>query len=218
MTRRKALVAAACGLLMTAGQATAVTIDFENLAEGATLSNQYAGLGVIFSPNAFSGPNNNSTPDPWATNTDMTVTVNPDSVFGGPALVSGKMLHSNARWFLEDGDPSMLLTFSTPINFFSADFASIFQFTSTDTLLVAYNGSAVVGTVVAPVCATTTCQATLSFAAPSITRVALVPGSLGDFVAVDNITFTPATAVPEVSTYAMMALGMGLLAFRRRRG
>ncbi len=218
MNRKKSLFAAACGLLMAATQASAVTITFEDLAEGTTLSNQYAALGVIFSPNAFSGPNVNSSPEPWATNTDMTVTTNPTSIFGTPALVSGKMLHSNVRHFEENGDPSMLLTFSTPINFFSADFGSILSSASSDTQIVAFNGNTILGTVVAPTCATSVCQVTLSFSAANITKVALVPGSFSDFVAVDNIVFTSTAPIPEISTYAMMALGMGLLALRRRRG
>jgi hypothetical protein len=216
MNLKKSSFAAVCGLVLVATQAAAVTITFEDLAEGARLSNQYAALGVVFSPNAFTGPNVNSTPEPWATNTDMTITASDIGILGTPGLVSGKMLHSNLRWFEENGDPSMLATFSSPINFFSADFAGLSSATTSDTTLVAYNGNTIIGTVVAPACTTSTCQVTLTFAAPSITKVAFAPGSLNDWVAVDNITFTLATPVPEVSTYAMMALGMGLLAWRRR--
>jgi hypothetical protein len=214
--RKLSSCALACGLLLAAAQASAVTITFEDLAEGATLSNQYAGLGVVFSPNAFSGPNNNSTTEPWATNTGMTITgTDFGPSVGLPLLVSGKVLHSFGNYFAENGDPSILATFSAPINSISMDFASIF--TPGDVTMVIYNGAAIIGTVFAPAC-TPTCQATLSFAAPSITKVAFTPGSYSDWVAVDNITYTLATAVPEASSYAMLALGMGLLAFKRRRG
>jgi hypothetical protein len=215
MPYKLSLSAAACALMLCATQASAVTITFEDLVEGATLSNQYAGLGVVFSPNAFTGANSNSTPEGWATNTGMTVTGTDLGALGTPALVSGKLLHSFANYFAENGDPSILATFSSPINSISMDFAGIF--TAGDVTMVIYNGASIIGTVVAPDC-TPTCQVKLSFAAPSITKVAFTPGSFSDWVGVDNVTFTLATPIPEVSTYAMMALGMGLLAWRRRRG
>jgi hypothetical protein len=214
MIHKLSLSAAACALMLCATQASAATITFEDLAEGATLSNQYAGLGVVFSANAFTGANANSTPEPWATNTNMVVTATDIGGLGTPSLVSGKVLHSFGGWLGEDGDPSMLATFTSPVNSISMAFAGIF--TTGDVTMVIYNGAAIIGTVVAPASASTG-QTTLSFAAASITKVAFTPGSFGDWVAVDNITFTPATPVPEVSTYAMMALGMGLLALRRRR-
>jgi hypothetical protein len=219
MIRKVSSIAIACGVLLAASQASATTITFEDLAEGATLSNQYAALGVLFSPNAFSGPNSNTTPEPWATNTGMTITGTDFGALGTPLLVSGKLLHSFGNYLSEDGDPSILATFTTPINAISMDFAGIF--TPGDVTMVIYNGASIIGTVVAPAC-TPTCQTRLSFAAPSITRVAFTPGSFNDWVGVDNITFTQAGVVPEASTYAMMALGLGLVlgssAFKRRRG
>jgi hypothetical protein len=219
MIKKLSSVAIACGLLLAASQASATTITFEDLAEGATLSNQYAVLGVLFSPNAFSGPNSNTTPEPWATNTGMTITANDLGAIGTPLLTSGKLLHSFGNFLAEDGDPSILATFTTPISSISMDFAGIF--TPGDVTMVIYNGASIIGTVVAPAC-TPTCQTRLSFAAPSITKVAFTPGSSTDWVGVDNITFTQAGVVPEASTYAMMALGLGLVlgssAFKRRRG
>jgi hypothetical protein len=214
MIHKLSLSAAACALMLCATQASAATITFEDLAEGAILSNQYAGLGVVFSANPFFGANANSTPEPWATNTSMVVTATDIGTLGTPSLVSGKVLHSFGGWLGENGDPSMLATFSSPVNSISMAFAGIF--TTGDVTMVIYNGASIIGTVVAPGSASTG-QTTLSFAAASITKVAFTPGSFGDWVAVDNITFTPATPVPELSTYAMMALGMGLLAFTRRR-
>jgi PEP-CTERM motif len=214
MTLKTSIVATAAGLLLAATQASAVTITFEELADGATLSNQYAALGVLFSPNAFSGANTNSTAQSWATNTGMTVTDTDLGLAGAPLLASGKMLHSYGNFFAEDGDPSMLATFSRPVKSFSADFAGIDS--SGDVTLTVYSGSAVIATVVATACIVP-CQQTLSFSAPLITRVALAPGSVADWVGVDNITFTAAAPVPEASTVTMLALGMGLLALRRRR-
>lgn len=217
MIKKTTFAAAAAGLLLAAGQASAVTITFDDLAEGAVLSNQYAG--VTFSANAFVDP----TPSPtggWATNTDMTITSSVSGDVGGlgtPALVSGNVLHAfgniytSAGWLSEDGDPSFLITFASPINSISAAFAGVS--TPADVHLIAYNGATQIGDVTSAV---TTGQFTLSFAAASITSVAITPGSFNDWVGVDNITYT-AAAVPEVSTYAMMALGMGLLAFKRRK-
>jgi hypothetical protein len=219
LNKKLSTCAVACGLLLAASQASAATITFEDLAEGATLSNQYAALGVIFSPNAFSGANNNTTLEPWATNTGMSITASDLGALGTPVLVSGKVLHSFQNYLDEDGDASILATFTTPISSISMDFAGIF--TPGDVTMVVYNGASIIGTVVAPAC-TPTCQTTLSFAAASITKVAFTPGSYNDWVAVDNIKFTQAVAVPEASTYAMMALGLGLVlgssAFKRRRG
>jgi hypothetical protein len=205
---------------------SAVTITFDELASGVTLSNQYAALGAIFSPNGFSGPNSNSTPEGWATNTDMTV-VNLDSngsaSYGTPLLVSGNVMHafgsSNplSGWLNENGDPSFKISFSTPINTFSADFAGVGGFVGTgnDVSIYAFNGATLLGRVNGQ--EGKAGQFTLSFSAASITSVVLTPGSSSDYVAVDNIRFTPITTVPEVSTYAMMVVGMGLLAMRRRR-
>lgn len=219
---KKTLFAAAVGLLLAAGQASAATITFEDLAEGATLSNQYAGIGAIFSANAFTGaggPNGN-----WATNSDMTITSSVTGDVGGlgtpTGAVSGNVLHAFGNivangWLSEDGDPSFLITFTTPVSFISAAFAGVF--TPADVHLVAYNGATLLANIVSLLPAGTNSQYVLSYSAPMITSVAITPGTFNDWVAVDNITFTPAAAVPEVSTYAMMALGMGLLAFKRRK-
>jgi hypothetical protein len=215
MIKKTVFAAAVTGLLLAAGQASAATITFEDLAEGATLSTQYAGLGVTFSPNVFADP----LPSPtggWATNTDMTITSTDVGGLGSPSLVSGNLLHAFGNsvangWLSEDGDPSFLMTFSTPISFISAAFAGVS--TPADVHLIAYNGATQLGDITSAV---TTGQFVLSFAAASITSVAITPGSFNDWVGVDNINFT-AAAVPEASTYAMMALGMGLLAFKRRK-
>lgn len=202
----------ASGLLLVAAQASAVTINFEDLAAGAVLSTQYSALGATFSANAFSGPGSSSSEALWATNTDMTIVSSTGGDVGGlgtPGLVSGNVLRSFNGWLDEDGDPSFSISFSTAVSSFSAAFAGVTD--GLDTRLFAYNGASLLGTVAGP--ASTTGQFVLSFSAANITRVAIAPGTFNDYVAVDNINFAP---VPEPATYAMMGLGLALIAARRR--
>ena len=207
MNYKSFLTATAVGLL-AAGQASAAVITFENLPVGTILSNQYAG--VTFSANAFTG--NGGPNGPWATNTDMTIvssTGGDVGYLGTPLIVSGNILRSFNGWLAEDGDPSFRITFATPLSSISADFAGVS--TPADVRLIAFNGLTQIGNVTSTV---TTGQYTLSFAAASITSVIITPGSFSDWVGVDNINYQP---VPEASTYAMMVLGLGLLAFKRRK-
>jgi len=202
---------AAASLLLAAGPARADTITFETLSVGTVVSNQFAG--VIFSPNAFSGAGSSSSGENWATNTDLTVVSSTSADVGGlgvPSLVSGNILHSFGGWVNEDGDPSFRISFAAPINSFAATFAGVNV--AADVTIWAFNGPVQVGIV----SGSTTGQFTLSLAATTITSVVVRPGSFVDWVGVDNITYTPATSVPEASTYAMMALGLALLAFKRR--
>lgn len=203
---------AGCALL-AATHASATTINFENLAVGTTLSNQYAG--VTFAANAFSGPGTSTSGEDWATNTDMTIVSSTGTDVGGlgtPSLVSGNLLRSFAGWLSEDGDPSFSVSFASAINFFSADFAGVS--TGADVRLYAYNGNTLLGSSAGSL----TGQFTLSFAAASITRVVVTPGSFNDWVGVDNINYTTAVAaIPEPETYALMALGLAAVAFARRR-
>ena len=55
MKAQHLLPLAALSLLAALTPASAVTLTFDELADGTTLSAQYAALGVTFSPNAFSG-------------------------------------------------------------------------------------------------------------------------------------------------------------------
>ncbi len=210
--KKTVFAAAAAGLLLAAGQASAVLIDFENLAVGTTLANQYAALGATFSPNAFTGTGGPS--GDWATNTDMTIVSSTGADVGGlgtPPIVSGNILRSFNGWLNENGDPTFRITFTTPINSISAAFAGVA--TPADVRLIAYNGVTQIGNVTSTVA---TGQFTLSFAAASITSVVITPGSFSDWVGVDNINYVP-VPVPEASTYAMMGLGLGLLAFKLRK-
>ena len=77
----------AAGLSLAAAQASAVTINFDELTAGTTLASQYAGLGVVFTPNAFTGDGTSSSGEPWASNTHMTIvdSLGPDVGERGPA-------------------------------------------------------------------------------------------------------------------------------------
>ena len=202
--------------LLSASAASAALITFEDLTVGTTLSNQYAGLGVIFSPNVFSGPSPSSSGQDWATDTDMTIVSSGGSDVGGlgtPSLVSGNILRSFAGWLGETGDPSFLMTFTSAISSISLDFAGVT--TPSDVVLYAYDGDLLLGTAVSGV---VTGQFNLSFNAASITKVAIAPGSFNDWVGVDNISFDSG-AVPEPATWAMMLAGFGAIgcALRSRR-
>jgi len=207
-----AAVAAAASLLCAA-QAQATTITFDDLAAGSTLASQYSALGVTFAASAFSGTGSSSSGEIWATNSDLTLVLATGSDVGSlgtPSLVSGNVLRSFAGYLGEDGDASFSATFSTAVTSVSIDVAGVGS-TPSDTRLFVYDGSTLLGTVAA----TSTGQSTLSFAAASITSIVVAPGSYLDYVAVDNLVFVP---VPEPQTYALMALGLGALAARRRLG
>jgi hypothetical protein len=209
----KTLVLATGLTLACAGAARAeTTISFEDLDEGALLSTQYSALGVTFSANAFSGTSGSHSTWPWATNTDMTVTATDLGGLGGGSLVSGKVLHSLSGWQSEDGDPSFWIDFTAPVGAVSMAFGAISKNPS-DVRLFAYNGATLLGIVSASGSAS---QQTLSYSAASITRVGVAPGSHTDWVAVDNISFAPAAAVPEPASYALMTLGLIALLVKRR--
>lgn len=211
MQKKLALSMMAAAAVLAVGQARADTINFDDLAAGTVLSNQYAG--VTFSANAFSGAGSSSSGSDWATNSDMTVVDSAGTDVGGlglPALVSGNVLRSFDGWLGEDGDPSFLVSFANPITSFSAAFAGVS--TGADVTMWAFDGATLVGTV----SGSSTGQFVLALAGASITSVAVRPGSFNDWVAVDNINYTTGV-VPEASTWAMMGLGLGLLALKRRR-
>jgi hypothetical protein len=186
------------------GQAGTFTITFDagdpigGLAVSTVLTNQYqASVGVTFSPNAFSGAG--GPVGAWATNTDTTIVDSAGGDVGGlgtPLLVSGNILRSFNGWLSEDGDPSIRLTFSTPVTSVSATFAGIS--TAADVTLRAFDaGNSSLGTATAA----GTGQQVLTFNAGSdtIASVALVPGSFNDWVGVDNIVITRATPVELLS-------------------
>lgn len=215
-----------CGMLLAA-PAHAFSIDFDDLSPGDQLSHQYAGLGVIFSANAFSGPGSSSSGEAWATNTDMTVVSLVTGVsgedygaLGHPSLVANNILRRHDSWlFDEDGDASFSILLSTPASKVSVTFAGIDGPSAADTRLFAYDGSLLVDNVAASWPDDSVAQLRLAVAAPAITSVVVAPGSYYDWVAVDQISITP---VPEPARWALMTIGMaglcGAAVSRRRAG
>jgi PEP-CTERM motif len=202
----------AAGLSLAAAQASAVTITFNELTPGSVLSSQYAALGAVFTPNAFTGDGSSASGEPWATNTHMTIVDSQGPDVGGvgsSTLVGGNVLRSRPGWLGENGDASFLVSFSVPVTSFSADFADVTEFE--DVTIWAYNGATLLGSV----SGTAEGDFTLSYAAAAITSVAVRPGNFFDYVAVDNINFAP---VPEPGSYLLMGLGLAALALRRRHG
>jgi hypothetical protein len=201
MNLKTLLAVAGCCLATGAVQAGAVT--FNDLPEGATLSNQYAAQGMTFTPNAFTGGT-------WATNTGMTVTGTDIPAFGGPSPVDGKLLHAYvADWLNEDGNPSFTVNFANGVGSVSINFIDVEE--DRTTFFNAFDGATLLGTVFASPLAGGVSIA--SFAAGHITSVQVAMGSFTDWVGVDSIT-----AVPEPSSVALLATSLAmLLAFRRRQ-
>jgi hypothetical protein len=201
------------GLLLAAAHAQAATINFDDLTEGTTLSDQYASIGAVFMANAFSGAGASTSGQSWATNTDMTIVsaTGPDSNnLGTPALASGMILGSYNGWLNEDGDGSFSIAFSAPVSSVSADFGGVA--TGADVAIYAYSGTTLVEKVTG---GTQYGQFQLSVSGSNITSVVMTPGSYDDYVAVDNIGFTQ--AVPEPASLVLMALGLGAVGLRCRR-
>ncbi len=192
--------------------ATSYTINFDQdangnaIANGSTAANQYAAWGVAFSPNAFAGSG-------WATNTGMTITSTDTGGGYSPSL--GQVLHAfNADWLNEDGDPSFLMTFSTPIDSLSMDV--IGDTGGQDGFQTFFVGFDITGTI-----QTGLAQASgiggienigTTFSADTY-YVGVAVGEFFDWVGVDNIRFN---TVPTPGAMAVLGLG-GLVAGRRRR-
>jgi hypothetical protein len=222
-TRSSVLLGTALLLACSAG---AQTINFDDLAPGTTLGSQYAGLGVTFTANAFSGAGSSSSGMPWATNTDMTI-VSIDSgelgvdfgALGVPSLVSKNILHHFLNWeTVEDGDASFNIALANPAKSISVTFAGVGgQSAAPDTRIFVYAGATLLATVAGSLPNDDVGQLTLSFSGSGITRVAVAPGSFDDWVGVDNIVITPAVAVPEPESWALMLLGLSTVAWLKRR-
>lgn len=209
----KKLLALAFVSTTLVGAAGAVVIDFNDRAEGETISNQYAGLGVTFVPNPLGGDStgwygsSGNALGEWAGNTNMQVTAT--DVGGGAGTGFGKLLHTFGGWLNEDGDPNMQLSFSTALTSFSAKFLGISA--GEDTGFMVYLGNVKLADVRGS--GTTSIQ-TLSYSTGLFDRIVIVPGSFGDWVGVDDITFT---AVPEPASMLALGLGLAAVAARRRR-
>lgn len=195
--------------LVLAVDANAGDLTFDNLPVGTVVGSQYAG--VVFTPNAITDPG-------FATNTDLTVVsaTGPDVGFDGlgdPSLASGNVLRSFNAWLNETGDPSFRVSFASPISSFSAIFAGVFD--ASNVKLMAYNGATLLSTVVGN---SPDAQFELSISAPQMTSVVVLPGTLEDYVAVDDIHYI--AAVPEPSVLALSSAGLALIGWagnRRRK-
>jgi len=225
MKRTRSSVLLGTGLLLSCAIG-AQTINFDDLAPGATLGAQYAGLGVTFTANAFSGAGSSSSGMTWATNTDMTI-VSIDSgelgvdfgALGVPSLVSKNILHHFLNWeTVEDGDASFNINLANPATSVSVTFAGIGgQSAAPDTRIFVYAGSTLLATRAGSLPNDDVGQLTLSFTGSGITRIAVAPGSFDDWVGVDNIVITPAVAIPEPETWALTLLGLATFVSSRRR-
>ncbi len=223
--KRTIYAALLAGILLASSRASALMINFDDLAPGTTLSAQYAAQGVVFTPNAFSGPGTSSSGSDWATNTDMTIvsidtgTLGVDyGALGVPSLVAMNILHMFSNWqYLEDGDPSFRINFGHPVSDVNVTFAGVDGAArAPDTRIFAFNGSTLLGVKAGSLPDANVGQLTLSFSAPSITSLAVAPGSFEDWVGVDDINFT-LVAVPLREPNVALTFLLGLAAFAAAR-
>jgi hypothetical protein len=208
-----ALVSATTALLAGSAAAQTHLITFDTDASGVaipdltTISNQYAGWGVTFTPNVY---------DPaagWASNTDMTATKT--DVGSGYTAGHANVLHSFGGWLNEDGDPDFAMTFTQPISALSIQFVGDTSGASEVDLFDAGGNFITSGLVGA---ADANGDKVVSFTGLDGLGVvqigAVLPGAFLDWAGVDNIQFT---YVPAPSSVALLGLGGFAMARRRRR-
>jgi hypothetical protein len=184
----RAVSLAAAAVFASAAQAA--LIDFESIALDTSVSNQFAGLGVV-----FSSPGNPTQPEvnTFSGNSTTGHVLADFSIVGGIQLDATFAAGVTSVSALAYANPSYTVT----MNAYDAADALIGTVTSGGG---AYN------------------QGTLSLnGIGTIYRVSWLTGSDVAAVGIDDLAFAP--AVPEPETYAMLALGLIVLpwAVRRRR-
>lgn len=190
-------------LLAVAAASNAVLINFDDLANGTVVSNQYAG--VTFSSGGRTGANELGSGFDYATATDMLASTDGGSGYQASDM---NMLHSFGGWLGEDGDPVITLTFSSAIQSISCLVMGIGE--AQYTRLIARSGGLDVATATATAAGGS--RQTLSLNGLNVTEIQITPGYFGDWVGIDNIQYE---LVPEPAT--MVALGLGAAAMLRRR-
>ena len=206
---RRVLTAAFFALAGAAQPASAVLIDFDNLAAGDQNGNVLAASGVTFAtgtiPNVIVGPFTFSNFDPRF------------SIFSSSAVSL-----PNIAVALGGGLNDVLMSFSTPITSISVNSDSAPGEGADVIRLIAVaptgnpNEFQVIAVAEAFDNATTSPGNLLSLAGLPAFSFAIFQTTT-EQEGFDNLNFTP-TRVPEPGTYALLALGMVALSVMRRRG
>lgn len=190
-----------------------IFINFDELQAGQ-LAAQYSSQGVTFSPAPFVG--NSGPTGSWATQVDLSIIAVADGdidALGMPELVSGKIIRSLSGWFQEDGDPSVLITMSFPLQMFSIDFAGLDQPAATGILGYGLDKQSLI----ASAFASGTGQERLTLTGQGIYHIVVLPGSFEDWVSFDNLEFTlEENTVPEPKTFVLISSALILQFFLYR--
>lgn len=181
-------------LLCTASLAQADVLTFEDLGDGEAVTTQY--LGVVFSN---------------ATAAQAGVSLNE---FSFPP-------HSGSFAVFDDGGP-LSLTFMSPVSEFSAYFTYTTQLTIVAfdaannpvvTMMSAFGNNTADGGEPG-----SSPNEFILFAVSGISRITISGLPTGTSFVMDDVTFNAgATAVPEPTALALMALGLSAVARRRRK-
>ncbi len=172
--------------LLLAGKASATTIDFETQAIGTSISNQYQALGVD-----FSSPGNPTQPEisTFSGNSTTGNVLADFSVVGGIEIDAAFVAPVTSVSTIAYANPSFVVTMRA--------------YDATNALLgsVSSGGGAFN-------------QGAIGLNGVGlISKVSWTTGSDTAAVGIDNLSFTP--AVPEPATWALLATGLLLMAFRR---
>jgi len=201
-------------LLAVGASAHATLLTFEDLAVGATLGNQYAGIHFAIGLDGAVGVSASSSGLGWATNSAIDITEVGGDVggLGTPNLVSGHLVRSFGGWLSEDGDPVINVKFDNEVTDFSLDFAGVA--TPADTRIFALNASKNV--VASKVGTVTTGQFNLALnGLTGVKEIIITPGSFNDWVGFDNVNYT-VKSVPEPATLTLLGLAVPFIARRRK--